>query len=128
MQTLLKNTTLKITPQRLAILNVINKYGHISIEDIYEEIKSQFPSISLATIYKNIHTLKNANIVSEIHPQDTKPRFEITKKPHGHFICKQCNSVYDFEIENNCNPKLDKIANINDREIYLYGICKDCLK
>jgi len=123
---LLKKSSLKATPQRLAILNIIDKYGHICVDDIYNEIKPNFPSISLATIYKNIHTLKDENILSEIHLQNVKPKFEITKKPHGHFVCKNCGKVYDFELQNVCNPNLDEIDNITESEVYLYGICKRC--
>jgi len=123
---LLINTPLKSTPQRLAILKTIDKFGHISIDDIFNEIKPNFPSISLATIYKNIHSLKNEKILSEIHLQNEKPRFEIKKQPHGHFICKNCNKVFDFDIQNVCNPNLD--VEIEDSEVYLYGVCKKCKK
>jgi Fur family peroxide stress response transcriptional regulator len=51
---LLQKSKLKATPQRVAILKSIEKLGHASIEEIYEDIKENFPSISLATIYKNI--------------------------------------------------------------------------
>jgi Fe2+ or Zn2+ uptake regulation protein len=121
---LLQNSSLKSTPQRLAILKTIDEYGHIAIEDIYAELKKTFPSISLATVYKNIHALKDENILSEIHPQQVKPKFEIKKQPHGHFICKKCNKVYDFEIQNSCNPNLD--VEIEESEVYLYGVCKNC--
>ena len=123
---LLNNTSLKSTPQRLAILQTIDKHGHVSIDDIYNEIKPTFPSISLATIYKNINTLKEANILSEIHPQNTKSKYEITKQPHGHFVCKKCGEVYDFDIQNSCNPSLDVIDDIETSEVYLYGVCKKC--
>jgi len=127
-QNLLDKTSLKKTPQRLTILKTIDKYGHIAIEDIYSEVKEQFPSISLATVYKNINALKEENVLSEIHPKDSKVKFEITKKPHGHFVCKICGEVYDFELQNMCNPSLDEIEEIETSEVYLYGICKKCKK
>jgi len=124
--TLLQQSSLKSTPQRLAILKTIDKYGHICIEDIYNELKSTFPSMSLATIYKNINTLKDENILSEINIQNAKPKYEIKKHSHGHFICKNCGSIYDFELQNSCNPHLNEISKIEDSEVYLYGICKKC--
>jgi len=125
-QTLLKNSPLKITPQRLEILQTIQKNGHISIDDLYNHIKEKFPSISLATVYKNIHILKDENILTEIHPQNEKSHFELKKEPHGHFICKKCGNIYDFEIETSCNPHLSEISEIDESEVYLYGICKKC--
>ena len=125
-QNLLEQTSLKKTPQRLTILKTIEKYGHIAIEDIYKEVKKQFPSISLATVYKNINALKEENVLKEIHPQNVKSKFEITKQPHGHFVCKKCGEIYDFELQNMCNPSLDEIEEIERSEVYLYGICKKC--
>ena len=55
LHSILKKTPLKSTPQRLAILNTIQKNGHICVEDMFKELKPQFPSLSLATIYKNIN-------------------------------------------------------------------------
>ena len=52
--TLLKENDLKATFQRINILDVIDKHGHMSVENIYDEIIKVHPSISLATIYKNI--------------------------------------------------------------------------
>ena len=126
LHSLLQSTSLKATPQRLTILKTIDNAGHISIEDIYKEIKPIFPSISLATVYKNIHSLKDENILAEIHLQNSKPKYEIKKQPHGHFICKKCNQVYDFELQNVCTPKLNEIDEIDESEVYLYGICKNC--
>lgn len=125
-QSLLEKTSLKKTPQRLTILKTIEKYGHIAIEDIYAEVKKQFPSISLATVYKNITALKEENILTEIHPKDSKVKFETTKQPHGHFVCKKCKEVFDFELQNSCNPSLAVIEQIETSEVYLYGICKKC--
>ena len=123
---LLENSSLKMTPQRLAILKTIDKHGHICIEDIYKQLKQTFPSISLATVYKNIHSLKENNILAEIHPQNIKPKYEIKKKMHGHFVCKNCGIIVDFELQNVCNPKIDEIDKIEDSEVYLYGICRKC--
>ena len=125
-QNLLKNSPLKVTPQRLEILQTIQENGHISIDDLYAHIKEKFPSISLATVYKNIHTLKDEGILLEIHPQNEKLHFEIKKEPHGHFICKKCGKIYDFKIQTNCNPDLSEISEIDESEVYLYGTCKNC--
>ena len=45
---------------------------------------------------------------------------------HGHFVCKNCGIIVDFELQNVCNPKIDEIDKIEDSEVYLYGICRKC--
>jgi len=124
---LLQQTSLKSTPQRLAILKIVEEAGHISIDDIYKKIKKGFPSISLATIYKNIHSLQKENILSEIKIQNQKSKFEIKKKPHSHFICNRCGEVIDIDIKYRCEiEELEKVGEVTEKEIYLYGICNRC--
>jgi Fur family peroxide stress response transcriptional regulator len=123
---LLQKSKLKATPQRVAILKSIEKLGHASIEEIYEDIKENFPSISLATIYKNINFLKDEKILTEINIRDLKPKYEIIKPSHGHFICKVCKKIIDFEVESVCNPIHKEIKRVDESDVFLYGICKDC--
>ena len=62
----LKAKNLKVTPQRIAMLHEIEENGHMDVDELYERIKEFYPSISLATIYKNIGALCEANILREI--------------------------------------------------------------
>ncbi|WP_457562010.1 Fur family transcriptional regulator [Caminibacter pacificus] len=124
-KSLLEESNLKTTPQRLAILKELDKKGHASIEEIYEDIKEMFPSISLATIYKNINALKEENVISEVCLHQ-KPKFEITKEPHAHFICKKCGAIEDVPFEEIINNEIEKKYPNTQKELYIYGICKKC--
>ena len=125
LKNLLEDSNLKITPQRLAILKELDTKGHASIEEIYETVKEMFPSISLATIYKNINALKEDGIISEICLHQ-KPKFEIDKSPHAHFICKKCGSVEDIPFEDIIKNDFDKKYPESKKELYIYGICEKC--
>jgi Fe2+ or Zn2+ uptake regulation protein len=124
-KSLLEESNLKITPQRLAILKELDKKGHASIEEIYEDIRDFFPSISLATIYKNITALKDENIISEICLHQ-KPKFEITKEPHAHFICRKCGKVEDVPFSEAIKSEIDSHYPDAHKELYIYGICDSC--
>jgi len=124
---LLENSNLKITPQRLAILKELENKGHASIEEVYENIKEIFPSISLATIYKNINALKDEGIVSEICLHQ-KPKYEINKDSHAHFICKKCGKVEDIDFDEVIDKNFSKKYPNTQKEVYIYGICKECKK
>ena len=124
LKSLLEESQLKITPQRLAILKELESRGHANIEEIYENIKELFPSISLATIYKNINALKSENIVSEVCLHQ-KPKFEIVKTPHAHFICEKCGYVEDIPFDN-VLKQLDKKYPNSKKELYIYGYCEKC--
>jgi len=122
---LLEETNLKVTPQRLAILKEIDTKGHASIEEIYENIRDLFPSISLATIYKNINALKEEGIISEICLHQ-KPKYEIEKSSHAHFICKNCGKVEDIPLNEILNSDIEKKYPDSKKELYIYGLCKKC--
>ncbi|MFV0481704.1 MAG: Fur family transcriptional regulator [Campylobacteraceae bacterium] len=94
---LLKEHQLKATPQRLSVLKVLYKNEHPTIDELYEEIKEENPSISLATVYKNVNTLKEHGVVIEVNMPNGKMRYDIYTKPHIHVVCTKCNHVEDLE-------------------------------
>jgi Fur family peroxide stress response transcriptional regulator len=124
-KTILDNSNLKTTPQRLAILKELEKQGHASIEEIYDKIKESFPSISLATIYKNITAMKEEGIISEICIHQ-KPKYELTKEEHAHFICKKCSKVVDVPLSEVLVKEIDGKFPNSEKELYIYGICQEC--
>ncbi len=122
---ILDKSTLKATPQRLAILKELESNGHSNIDEIYENVKAIFPSISLATIYKNIISLKEENIITEVcHPK--KNKYEVKKEPHAHFICRKCGEVEDIDLDNALTDELIQNYPNSTKELYIYGLCDKC--
>ena len=126
---LLKKADLKVTPQRILILEVIRKSGHATIEYIYSEVKKQYPSISIATVYKNIHNLYEKGVLKEIKPRNDKAFYELAISTHSHFICINCNTIYDVEpcsdvILSKC--AVDVPGKALESELNIYGICENC--
>jgi len=126
---ILKENGIKVTPQRLTILALLEQYGHLSIKELFSKIKPNFPSISLATIYKNINFLMEKRLLKEIKLSDLEARYEITKAPHAHLVCKKCGKIEDveFDIKNlvkDFEKKCDFVIESNSVE--LVGICRDC--
>ena len=127
----LKEHDLKVTPQRLSILNTLNRYGHASIDEIYNEVKKIHLSISLATVYKNITSLLQVKLIKEVALNDFKTKYEITKKPHSHLVCKKCGKIEDINLSNEIEQDVSKLASVkefttNEVELNIYGLCKKC--
>ncbi len=128
---ILKKASLKVTPQRILILEVIKDKGHATIEHIYNEVKKLYPSISIATVYKNIHNLYEKGVLREINPQKDKAFYEIVAFNHSHFICTSCNTIYDIEpCEKNLIEKCfsNTPGTIEELELNVYGVCNICKK
>jgi len=126
---LLRTHTLKVTPQRLGILNLMERSGHISIEQLYKEIKVHFSAISLATLYKNIHAMMATSLITEVQLPHMKPRYEITKETHGHLLCTECGCFEDIAV--NLNDVIKEVSNtthykIDESQLVLSGRCVKC--
>jgi len=97
--TLLREHNLKATSQRLSILEMIERYGHIDIESLFEKLHATFPTLALATLYRNINDLVQKGIVSEVKLPHQKQKYEITKDEHAHLLCDTCGMIEDATID-----------------------------
>ena len=123
---LLKKKELKSTPQRVAMLKILEEKGHADIDHIYAEIKKDFVSISLATVYKNINTMLEAGLIEEIKIPQKKSRFEIKKHKHSHFVCERCSEVYDIDIPKKLDIELPDGFEPKEASVMVTGVCKEC--
>lgn len=129
---LLKEYHLKATPQRLSVLKVLHKNEHPTIDELYESIKSEHPSISLATVYKNVNTLKEHGVVIEVNMPNGKMRYDIYTKPHIHVVCTECGNVEDMEYSVDLYDYQTKLEKEKDWKINRIDViatingCKNC--
>ncbi len=123
----------KITPQRLAIVeNLAESIGHPRVEDIYNEIKKDFPAMSLATVYRNILLIKSLGEVLELGFPDGSNRYDGNKPyPHPHVICVKCKIIVDPDLESLDDMKNEVAAETNfkilNHRLDFFGICSNCM-
>ena len=98
---ILKDRGLKATPQRIAVLRELGKKTHPTMEEMYSSIREENPTISLATVYKNVNLLKEQGIVIEINMPNGKMRYDYFARPHIHIICKNCGRIEDLDYDKN---------------------------
>ena len=128
---LLKTYDLKATFQRLSMLEIIDAKGHLSIDEIYEELKKIHPALSLATVYKNIISMVERGVLVEVPILHHKPKYEIVKNDHIHMICTECGSVEDKPLLQSAGKELLEYGEKEDftikkQLINLYGLCPRC--
>ncbi len=128
---LLKEYDLKVTPQRVAIVEELYKNGHMNIDELYRNLLSKFPSISLATIYKNINSMVEKLFLSEVKIPETKSVYELTKTEHAHLACSCCGHIEDIMLDaSSILTEASKVSSfkINSTNIVLSGLCSKCSK
>ena len=128
---MIKRSGLKATFQRMTILSVIDNFGHISIDEIYEEVKKTHPTLSLATVYKNILNMVSHNVLTEVPIAGKKSKYEIKKGDHIHLICTNCNAVIDLKSDLPVQSTCEDLASregftVATTQINIYGICSNC--
>ncbi len=140
-KSLLKQNGLKVTTQRVAILEVLSSRPgmHLTAEEIYDYVREKYPEIGIATVYRTIQVLSELNLIDKLNLDDGYVRYEISKGSsedashhHHHLICLECGTVYAFQ-----DDLLEKLEErimetmefqVVDHEVKLYGHCIKCRK
>ncbi len=121
---LLKKHELKATPQRLCVLKILKRHEHPNIDELYAETKKEYPSISLATVYKNLNTLQEHGLVVEINTANQKTCYDMYEEEHIHIICKKCGNIEDMSFkEANLNEYQEGLQRRLDNKIKNLALC-----
>lgn len=128
-----KEKKLKLTPQRIAVYKYLKQSKeHPSAETIHKALQDDYPTMSLATVYKTLKTLVEVNLIQELNVGEGNFRYDGNTCSHPHIQCLSCGKVDD--IENICFEDLnEKVKSYTDydvveNQVYFYGICPECKK
>lgn len=124
-----RNIGIKLTPQRLAILEYMqgNK-NHPTADDIYNAVKKEFPTMSFATVYNTMDALKNKGAIRELTIESGKKRYDPDCSQHHHIICVKCKVVVDVyrDFKISLPENIAASFDIKGKHIEFYGLCKRC--
>ena len=119
----------RYSKKRTAVYEVLSSTkSHPTAEWIYEQVKKEYPDISLGTVYRNLAMFKAEGKVITVGVVDGQERFDADTAPHSHFVCKQCSSVLDIEDRDMIPiPKAaEDCGRVESCEIIYRGICRNC--
>ena len=124
-----KGKGIRITPQRLAVYELLSRgKNHLTADEIYEKIKVQLPAVSLATIYTVLELFKEKELVREIRISFDRSQFEARIDNHHHFMCKSCKKIFDIDMHPCAALEKKEVDGhkIEELQGYFYGVCKKC--
>ena len=132
-KTLLKEQNIRLTPQRLEIINILSKKDkHWTVDEIYQLLNEKMPSVSITTVYNNVHLFVELELVKEIQFGEGLSKYEWKKGDHYHIVCSICGEIVDIwyptlrEVE--VFAKSISKFHISSHNLQFYGICDQCQK
>ncbi|HZU86303.1 MAG TPA: Fur family transcriptional regulator, partial [Anaerolineaceae bacterium] len=124
----------RLTSHRLALIRLLAvSEGHPNATQLYEALRVQFPTVSLATIYKTLVLLKDEGEVLEIDLHSDS-RYDGNKPySHPHLICTHCGGIFDGDevaALQKLNREIEEKYNfhISRHQLIFYGLCQECQK
>jgi Fe2+ or Zn2+ uptake regulation protein len=120
-----------VTHQRQIIFETLMAMpGHPSPEEVFERVRKKVPAISLATVYKTIHTFLNSGIFGEVSIHHGSLRVDRNIRPHHHLVCIRCKSVTDID-EADLEPvqlrtSLPSGFRVQRYAVEILGLCAKC--
>ena len=130
---LLRDRGFKVTPQRLAIYDVLSKTkAHPSAEMIFNELQPLYPTMSLATVYKTIEILRELDLIQVLNVGEDSFRYDAVTYSHPHVSCCKCGRVEDV-MGIDAKDFIDTVAShtsykLTGQQFYFYGVCTECQK
>ena len=129
----LKEAGLKITPQRMAVLQALaDNPHHPTADDLFKTIRKVHSNISAGTVYHILNTLVSKKVIGKIETIDNVVRYDATTEKHYHLYLDNKEKILDYFDEEltemimnylNSNNKLEDI-NIEDVNVQIIGRSK----
>jgi Fe2+ or Zn2+ uptake regulation protein len=123
---------LRLTPQRDVLLRALSRTtGHPTADDLVRKVRRVLPTVSHATVYRNVQELVRAGLIGTLERSGAAVQFEINPDHHHHFICRRCARVWDVYLDQ-VAVMLDRRRSpltgfrIDRRDVQLYGLCERC--
>ena len=92
--------TLRHSKQRDVIMQFLStRKDHRAADVVYMNVRKEFPNISLGTVYRNLTLLAELGEIQRLRLGDGMDHFYADTSPHYHFVCSECGSVIDLEMQ-----------------------------
>ena len=144
----LRDAGLRVTRQRLAVLDAVHAHPHASTETLIGAVRTEAPGVSHQAVYDVLRVLTTARLVRRIEPAGSVARYEArVGDNHHHAVCRVCGAITDVDCVVGAAPCLtapddaaagpddaaaarDGAASrgfvVDEAEVVLWGTCGAC--
>ncbi len=123
----------RLTPQRLAILQILNDTPrHLSAAEIYQAASLRLPGVNEATVYRTLDFLVGHGLALAAHIGNGRLVYESAAHDHHHLICRKCSHSAEINHEELASlfEHLEQTTGfrIDSSHVTFFGLCPDCLE
>ena len=131
---LLKDAGLRVTRQRIAVLEALRAHPHITADTVAAKVGAAEVNISKQAVYDVLDALHAAGLIRRIEPAGSAAIFEArVRDNHHHLVCRGCGAIADVDCavgEAPCLTPSDHDALdgfvLDEAEVIYWGLCPDC--
>lgn len=128
---LLRDSSLRVTRPRLAVLNAVYDHPHADTNEIIDAVRADLGEVSHQAVYDVLRALTGAGLLRQIQPSGSVARYESrVGDNHHHIVCRACGAIADVDCavgEAPClAPSEDHGYVIDEAEVIYRGLCADC--
>ena len=114
---------------RIKIFDYLLEHDHPSVDEIYQALKLELPTLSKTTVYNVLNLFQEHHLVSTVALNPKELRYEINHQPHTHFQCVNCGEIYDLPyVPIDYQTIRQEGFEFLDHSLVVKGICSKCKK
>ncbi|HJC20905.1 MAG TPA: transcriptional repressor [Candidatus Butyricicoccus avicola] len=117
------------TKQRQLILEAVRATNsHPTADELFQMIRRKLPTISLATVYRNLNFLSEIGEIRKLAMPGMPDRFDWRMDPHDHMVCDTCGQVVDFVLPHDLGQEIASAcgAQVDGYTLVAHGTCAHC--
>jgi Fur family ferric uptake transcriptional regulator len=128
---LLRQSSLRVTQPRLAVLSVLHAHPHADTDTIIRRVREELADVSHQAVYDVLRALTGAGLARRIQPAGSVARYETrVGDNHHHVVCRSCGVIADVDCAIDETPCLtasdDHGFVIEQAEVTYWGLCPAC--
>ena len=128
---MLRSSGLRVTRQRLAVLDVLTRGGHLEVDEITRQVRARLDSVSTQAVYDVLGALSRAGLARRIEPAGSPALYEArVGDNHHHIVCRGCGVIEDVDCTVGEKPCLEPSSRngfqVDEAEVTFWGLCPAC--
>ncbi len=120
----------RMTPQRLAVLQILHQGGHFSPGEVYEQARHAVPGVTEATVYRTLEFLEERQMVVSARARDGRLLYELAGHTHHHLLCRACGRMVqiDHALIDEVLRQLEATSGfrLDATHLTFSGLCPEC--